>query len=162
MQELESAHVGWHCLQIKNVEGLAALLGKKDNADKTRLLRQVVRMLKKEGLLKKQEGEVMIAKSAVELRCWNMRWGLSGKSLVLCMPLALAKMNDVIDLSIWFCPYPSVGGRVAAGVLTGPGESLSELELLLLDLGVSSFSFSLSSDFSEGGGEKEGTPSLSK
>jgi len=109
MQELESAHVGWHCLQIKNVEGLAALLGKKDNADKTRLLRQVVRMLKKEGLLKKQEGEVMIAKSAVELRCWNMRWGLSGKSLVLCMPLALAKMNDVIDLSIWFC-LPFGGG----------------------------------------------------
>jgi len=31
---------------------------------------------------------------------WKMRWGLSGKSLVLCMPLVLAKMNDVMNLSI--------------------------------------------------------------
>jgi len=28
-----------------------------------------------------------------------MRWGLSGKSLVLCMLLALAKMNNVMNLS---------------------------------------------------------------
>ena len=50
---------------------------------------------------------VMIAKSAVELRrCWNMRWGLSGKSLVLCIPLALAKVNDVMFLSTSFCPSP--------------------------------------------------------
>jgi len=92
-----------------------------------------------------------------------MRWGLSGKSLVLCMPLALAKMNDVMNPSYLVLPLPLGGGRVAAGVLTGPGESLSGLELLLWALGVLSFSFSFfSSAGLSGGGEKEGTPPLSK
>ena len=106
----------------------------------------------------------MIAKLAVELRkCWKMHWGLSGKSLVLCMPLALAKMNDVMNLSYLVLPLPLGGGQVAAGVLPGPRKSLSELELLFLALEVLSFSFSFSlSAGSSGGGKKEGTPSLSK